>query len=105
MTRRDVDDISTLMTWNNKVILQLFVDTWVQNACLCNPPISAGIPFFEVDLSAHIVFLEMLPKAKQNGVVQASVLNVLVVKRGFSFQISCRSCFSFSHARILHAFY
>ena len=38
MTRRDVDDISMLMTRINKVILQLFVDSWVQNACLCNPP-------------------------------------------------------------------
>ena len=62
--------------------------------------ISADILLCEVDLSAHIVFLEILPKATQNGVVQASVE---YVKHGFSFQISCRSCFSFSYAKILHA--
>ena len=37
-TCRDVDDMSTLMTRNNKVILQLFVDSLVLNACLCNVP-------------------------------------------------------------------
>ena len=38
--------------------------------------ISAGILFSEVDLSAHIVFLEILPKATQNGVVQAGVESI-----------------------------
>ena len=35
--------------------------------------ISADILFCEFDLSAHIVFLEILLNATQNGVVQASV--------------------------------
>ena len=39
--------------------------------------ISAGILFCEVDLSAYIVFLEILPKATQNGVVQDSVESIV----------------------------
>ena len=35
--------------------------------------ISADILFCEVDLSAHIVFLEIVPKVTQIGVVQANV--------------------------------
>ena len=35
--------------------------------------ISADILFCEVDLSAHIVFLEILHNQRQNGIAQASV--------------------------------
>ena len=39
--------------------------------------ISAGIRFCEVDLSAHIVFMEILPKATQKCVVQARVESIV----------------------------
>ena len=41
--------------------------------------ISADILFCEVDLSAHVVFLEILPNATQNGVMHASVEYIVEV--------------------------